>query len=137
MATKKSTSASAQADRPAPDIELATFADIAEQSSRILAEAMKRQASAGHYSMGDEMGIAKAFFDLSAKMMSDPFKLAEVQLNLWKDYMALWQGSMLKLMGQPTQPVAMPDKADRRFKDPHWEEHFVFDYIKQSYLIAA
>jgi len=28
-------------------------------------------------------------------------------------------------------------KGDRRFKDPDWEEHFLFDYIKQSYLIAA
>ncbi len=123
--------------RAAPGINPETFAEIAEQSSRILAAAMKRQASTGHFSMGDEMGIAKAFFDLSAKMMSDPFKLAEVQMNLWKDYMTLWQGSMLKLMGQPAAPVAMPDKSDRRFKDPHWEEHFIFDYIKQSYLIAA
>jgi polyhydroxyalkanoate synthase len=131
MATKKS------AQEGSPGIDPATFADIAEQSSRILGEAMKRQAAAGHYSMGDEMGIAKAFFDLSAKMMADPFKLAEVQLNLWKDYMALWQGAMLKLMGQPATPVATPEKDDRRFKDPHWEEHFVFDYIKQSYLIAA
>jgi polyhydroxyalkanoate synthase len=118
-------------------IEPETLAEIAEKSSRLLAEAMKRQAAHGHFSMGDEMGIAKAFFDMSAKMFSDPFKLAEAQLNLWKDYWTLWQGSMLKLMGQSVTPVAAPDKADRRFKDPEWEEHFVFDYIKQSYLIAA
>src|SRR5512139_1983925 len=113
------------------------FADIAKKSSRILAEAMKRESGWGHFSMGDEMGVAKAFFDLTAKMMSDPFKMAEVQMNLWKDYMTLWQGSMLRLIGKPASPVAVPDKADRRFKDPEWEEHFIFDYIKQSYLIAA
>jgi len=116
-----------------------TLAEIAEKSSRLLAEAMKRQGQSGatHFSMGDEMGIAKAFFDLTAKMMADPMKLAEVQLNLWKDYMALWQGAMMRMLGQPAEPVAVPDKADRRFKDPDWEQHFVFDYIKQSYLIAA
>ncbi len=114
-----------------------TFAEIAQQSSRLLAEAMKRQGKGSHFSMGDEMGIAKAFFDLTAKMMADPMKLAEVQMNLWKDYMTLWQGSMLRLMGQSAPAVAVPDKSDRRFRDPEWEEHFVFDYIKQSYLIAA
>jgi len=114
-----------------------TFAEIAQQSSRLLADAMKRQGKGSHFSMGDEMGIAKAFFDLTAKMMSDPMKFAEVQMKLWKDYMELWQGSMLRLMGQAATPVAVPDKSDRRFKDPQWEEHFVFDYIKQSYLIAA
>ncbi|RPI46985.1 MAG: class I poly(R)-hydroxyalkanoic acid synthase [Betaproteobacteria bacterium] len=113
------------------------FAEVAQKSSRILAAAMKREAGWGHFSMGDEMGVAKAFFDLTAKMMSDPFKLAQVQMNLWKDYMELWQGSMRRLMGQEAAPVAVPDKADRRFKDPEWEEHFIFDYIKQSYLIAA
>ena len=125
------------AKRAVPPLMPETFADIAEKASRMLADAMKRDASVGHFSMADELGIAKAFFDLSAKMLADPFKLAEVQMNLWKDYMALWQGSMLKLMGQPATPVATPDKSDRRFKDPQWEEHFIFDYIKQSYLIAA
>ena len=123
--------------RAAPPLMPEAFAEIAEKSSRLVADAMKRDASAGHFSMADELGIAKAFFDLSARMLSDPLKLAEVQMNLWKDYMALWQGSMLRLMGQPAAPVATPDKSDRRFKDPQWEEHFIFDYIKQSYLIAA
>jgi polyhydroxyalkanoate synthase len=115
-----------------------TLVDIAEKSSRILAEAMKREAGKGSgYSMGDEMGIAKAFFDLSARLLADPVKLAEMQFGLWKDYVALWQSSMLKLMGQPAQPVAVPDRTDRRFKHPEWQENFVFDHIKQSYLIAA
>ena len=48
------------------------LADVAARSSELLTEAMKRQAGLGQYSMGDEMGIAKAFFDLTAKMMADP-----------------------------------------------------------------
>ena len=38
-------------------LDPAILVDIAEKSSRILAEAMKREAGAGSYSMGDEMGI--------------------------------------------------------------------------------
>src|SRR5262245_21022198 len=125
------------AKRAVPPLMPETFADIAEKSSKMIADAMQRDASVGHFSMADELGIAKAFFDLSAKMLSDPFKLAEAQMNLWRDYIALWQGSMMKMLGQPAAPVATPDAADRRFKDPQWEEHFIFDYIKQSYLIAA
>jgi polyhydroxyalkanoate synthase len=98
---------------------------------------MKRQARSGQYSMGDEIGVAKAFFDMSAKLLSDPVKLAEAQFGMWKDYVALWQSSMLRFLGQPVEPVAVPDKSDRRFKDPEWEQNFVFDHIKQSYLIAA
>jgi polyhydroxyalkanoate synthase len=63
--------------------------------------------------------------------------MAETQMNLWWDYSALWQSSMLKLMGQTSVPVAEPMKGDRRFRHEDWQEHFLFDYVKQSYLIAA
>ncbi len=33
--------------------------------------------------------------------------------------------------------MAAPSKGDKRFRHDDWEEHFIFDYIKQSYLIAA
>ena len=58
-------------------------------------------------------------------------------MNMMWDYFSLWQGSMLKMMGMPMNPVAAPEKADKRFKDEDWEQHFLFDYIKQSHLIAA
>ena len=92
---------SAPKETPVAHIAPDTLAEIAEKSSRLLAAAMERQAKAGagHFSMGDEMGIAKAFFDLTARMMADPMKLAEVQLNLWKDYMTLWQGAMMRMLG--------------------------------------
>ena len=51
--------------------------------------------------------------------------------------MSLWQGSMLRLMGAHATPVAVPAKGDKRFKHEDWHEHFLFDYIKQSYLITA
>jgi polyhydroxyalkanoate synthase len=114
-----------------------TLVEIAERSSRILAKAMKRASGFGNYSMGDELGVAKAFFDLSARLLSDPVKLAQMQLGMWQDYVALWQASMLKMMGHPVEPVAAPEKTDRRFKHPEWEQNFVFDHIKQAYLIAA
>src|SRR6202790_1033715 len=44
---------------------------------------------------------------------------------------------MLLIMGQSSAPVAEPAKSDKRFRHEDWQEHFLFDYVKQSYLITA
>src|SRR5204863_2794128 len=110
---------------------------VAERSSRILGEFAQKQAEGMSAAVRDEMGIAKAFMDLYARMAADPALLATVSMNLWMDQMRLWQSSWMKLFGMPSQPVAEPAKGDYRFKDEDWSKNFLFDYIKQSYLIAA
>jgi polyhydroxyalkanoate synthase len=114
-----------------------SFARAAEKGSCLLGEFVNKQMESGAAIAADEFGIARAYMDVAAKMLANPVKLAETQMNLWWDYMNLWQGSTLKLIGLPTAPAAIPDKNDRRFKHEDWQEHFLFDYIKQSYLIAA
>jgi len=56
---------------------------------------------------------------------------------MWADYMRLWQSTWLKMLGLQAPPVAEPAAGDARFKDQDWSSNFVFDHIKQSYLIAA
>ena len=58
-------------------------------------------------------------------------------MALWQQYMTLWQNSMLRAWGAPVTPVAEPHKGDKRFRHEDWQDHVLFDYIKQSYLIAA
>jgi polyhydroxyalkanoate synthase len=41
------------------------------------------------------------------------------------------------MLGAPSEPIAEPAKGDKRFKHEAWQEHFLFDYVKQSYLITA
>ena len=41
------------------------------------------------------------------------------------------------MMGVQAGPVAEPAKGDGRFKDDDWSANFLFDYLKQSYLIAS
>jgi polyhydroxyalkanoate synthase subunit PhaC len=113
------------------------FADIVQKSGRLTNRFMERRANGGALEAGDELGIARAFCEASAKLLMDPSKLAEAQLKLWRDYLALWRGSMLKLMGQEAKPVAEPLAGDRRFRHEDWQRNFLYDYIKQSYLIAA
>jgi polyhydroxyalkanoate synthase len=113
------------------------YGGIAEKSAQLIAKFMQRQAQGGVAPLGDELGIARAFFEAWQKMLADPFKLAQLQMQLWQDYAALWQNSMLKLMGHEVEPVAAPRREDRRFKHEDWQQNFLYDYIKQSYLIAA
>ena len=114
-----------------------SLASAADKSAKVLGDFIARQTAAGKSMVTDEFGLTQAFLELAAKMLSNPYRLAETQMNLWWEYSALWQSSMLKLMGQSTMPVVEPAKSDKRFRHEDWEEHFLFDYVKQSYLIAA
>jgi polyhydroxyalkanoate synthase subunit PhaC len=111
--------------------------EVAERSSKILGEFAHKQAASVTSAVRDEMGIAKAFMDLYARMAADPSLLAKLSVNWWFDSMRLWQSSWMKLLGVEAGPVAEPAKGDSRFKDEDWSSNFLYDYIKQSYLIAA
>src|SRR5437879_56799 len=84
-----------------------------------------------------EFGVARAFTDLAARMLADPWKLAEMQSKMFWDHVALWQTSLLRMLGKEVPSVAEAAKGDNRFRDADWQDQFLFDYIKQSYLIAA
>ncbi|MGC1818653.1 MAG: class I poly(R)-hydroxyalkanoic acid synthase [Casimicrobiaceae bacterium] len=114
-----------------------SLASAAEKSAKLMGDFAARHAGSQSVVPGDELGLGQAFMELAAKMLTNPARLAEGQLNLWRDYMNLWQTSMLRMMGAPAIAVAEPAKGDKRFKDAGWQEHFLFDYVKQSYLIAA
>ena len=75
--------------------------------------------------------------DMMAKMLANPAKLAQAQMNLFWDYYSLWQHATMRFMGLSPDPVAAPHQDDKRFQDEMWEEHFLFNFIKQSYLITA
>jgi polyhydroxyalkanoate synthase len=126
-----------QAELPDPQEIARTYAEVAQRSSRLLSEYMQHRIEQGVQPPSDEMGVAHAFLDMSAKLLADPCRLAAAQMNLVWDYFSLWQNSMQRLWGFSPTPVAAPDKSDKRFKHEDWQDSFVFDFIKQSYLIAA
>jgi len=113
------------------------FAEVAERSGRLMGEFFQRQAGDHGVATSDELGIARAFMDLTARMLADPWKLAEMQTRMFWDHVALWQSSLLRMLGKEAPPVAEPGEGDNRFRNADWQDQFLFDYIKQSYLIAA
>ena len=122
---------------PNPADVAKSYAEVAQRASRLLTQFMERKAKEGVAAPADELGVAKAFMDLSSRLLANPYKLAQTQMNMMWDYFSLWQNSTLKMMGMPLNPVAAPEKSDKRFKDEDWEQHFLFDFMKQSYLITA
>src|SRR5512137_2273531 len=127
----------AKAQLPDPKEMAKTYGEVAQRASRLITEHLQRQMRKGISAPADELGIAQAFMDMMAKMLANPYKLAQAQMNLVWDYFSLWQHSMMRFSGMQGAPIAAPAKGDNRFKDAQWEEHFLFDFMKQSYLISA
>ena len=122
---------------PDPTEVAKILGEVAQRSSNVLADFVTRHANGKGLAVTDELGIARAFMDMWAKLLANPMALAQAQMNMYFDYLRLWQSSWLKLLGQAAEPVAAPAQGDNRFKDEDWQNNFVFDYIKQSYLISA
>jgi polyhydroxyalkanoate synthase len=114
-----------------------SLASAADKSAKLIGDFAARNAGRQAAVASDELGLGKAFMELAANMLANPARMAEGQMRLWRDYMNLWQTSMLRMMGGQALPVVEPAQGDKRFKDACWHEHFLFDYIKQSYLITA
>jgi len=110
---------------------------IAERSQRLVADFLSRQATDPASPSLDPLNIGNAFFEMTSRLASDPARIVEAQMSLWQDYLALWQNTAKRMLGQPAEPVVAPEAGDRRFKDQMWQDNEVFDYIKQSYLLSA
>ncbi len=115
----------------------AMYKDFAERSQRIVNAFLERQSKGETYAVADPVDIGRMFLDASAKLMSDPAKFAEAQANLIKGYADLWQATAKRMAGEDVEPIAVPARDDRRFKDDAWNEEAVFDFIKQSYLLSS
>jgi len=124
-----------------PDpVELAqAMVKIGERSQLIVSEFLARQAADNHVGMADPLNIGGAFLEMTGKLMAHPEKIVEAQVALWRNYVDLWQSATRRWLGDgaDAKPVAEPDPADRRFKDPSWNEIQLFDFIKQSYLLTS
>ena len=114
------------------------LAALAAQSQRMAARFLSGQGGAGAGSNADPLNLAGAFGAMARSLAADPSPLVDAQMKWWDGYLRLWQQSAQRLQGEdPAEPVAEPAPDDRRFRDPAWTENWVFDHLKQSYLLTA
>jgi polyhydroxyalkanoate synthase len=129
-----------QQQSPEPAMTPQDLAGLAERTRKVMAEYLQRQA-ADTAENPDPLNVANAFAQMTQSLIQNPQKLWEMQAAFWQDYMQLWSSSVRRFWGMDgadaAKPVIEPSPSDRRFKDREWSENAAFDFIKQSYLLAA
>jgi polyhydroxyalkanoate synthase len=118
---------------PDPAERMAALQRIAERSRKV-AELWLGGSGKGAPAL--PASLAHDFMEAASRLMLQPDKLVQAHAQLWQDYMRLWQGTTLRMLGQEAPAVAEPAKDDRRFKSDAWQDP-VFDMIKQGYLLSA
>ena len=114
------------------------LAAIAAQSQRIAARLLSGQGAAGAGANADPLNLSAALGAMARSLAADPTPLIDAQMTWWDGYLKLWEQGAQRLRGEsPDEPVAAPEPDDRRFRDPAWSENWVFDHLKQSYLLTA
>ncbi|MEI7969151.1 MAG: class I poly(R)-hydroxyalkanoic acid synthase [Betaproteobacteria bacterium] len=126
-------------DLPHPDPRQLqeSLAQIAERSAQVVAKYVESQPQLDMLQNIRDLGIDKAFSELGARLLADPVHLARRQMSAWEDQIRLWTATLQKAQGAQVAAVKAPSRGDNRFRNELWENNFIFDYIKQSYLIAA
>ncbi|MGB5199197.1 MAG: class I poly(R)-hydroxyalkanoic acid synthase [Sedimenticolaceae bacterium] len=85
-----------------------------------------------------EMNIefTKAWAKISIEIFQNPQDWAERFASYQKQQADLWL-SFIRIAENKPPPIAEPLPGDRRFHGKEWQENPLFDYIKQSYLLAS
>ena len=126
-----------KANLPDPVEMTGVVSDIVLSSERLMNGMLTRRLNGEPLKVRDDLGVGRAFMEMSTQLLFDPLRLFEKQLDLWHDSLVLWQNAATRMLGGEPEPVIKPAKGDRRFKDDAWEESCTFDMIKQSYLLYA
>lgn len=113
------------------------MARVAAKSRDLISAFVKSQTGRTGHEPLDPLNLTGAYQSLLKDMAENPRRVLNAQLGFWKDYMTLLQRSSERAMGRAVEPVITPAANDRRFRDKDWQENQVFDFIKQSYLLAV
>jgi polyhydroxyalkanoate synthase subunit PhaC len=109
--------------------------NIAKQSQVLMQRFVAGQADATKFGMGDTSTLGFDFGDLMSKVIADPTTVAKAQTDLFNDSVAIWQKTAERMFMLRAPDADKPK--DKRFKHPEWQENAVFNFVKESYLVAA
>ncbi|HJT57375.1 MAG TPA: class I poly(R)-hydroxyalkanoic acid synthase [Ktedonobacteraceae bacterium] len=87
----------------------------------------------------DPAEITRAFQQVWLDALSNPGRFWSNYSNFVQEYSQLMTATALKFWGieKEVPPVATPEKGDKRFSAPDWQQNPIFDILKQGYLLAA
>lgn len=115
----------------------ANLARAAITAQGAIAEAALRQADAPAALNTDPFHVGPALTQVMGKLASEPDRMLRAQADLFSRYLDLWQNTAKRMGGEQVEPTVVPAKGDKRFNDPDWGAHPLFDVMKQSYLLTS
>jgi polyhydroxyalkanoate synthase len=118
--------------------------ELADAWGQVIANAIRLAGASAERAMDphvpqpfDPAAPARAFGAYAAYLLTHPGEILRAQQEAAADWMKLWGQAAARAAGHKSEPLAAPERGDRRFDDPAWSEEPVFDYLKQAYLLAA
>lgn len=111
---------------------------IAERSQKLVFDFIERNKDSGLKPPPfDPARFGQSFMELAARLMNDPQRFVDSQIALWQGYIKIWQATIARMQGQQVEELVKPSSADRRFQDEEWQSNWLFDFLKQFYLLTA
>ena len=111
---------------------------IAERSQKLVMDFIDRNKDSGLKPPPiDPARFGQAFTELVGRLANDPQRFVDAQIALWQGYAKIWQVTLARMQGQHVEDLVKPASADRRFQDQEWQNNWLFDFLKQFYLLTA
>ncbi|QSX30598.1 class I poly(R)-hydroxyalkanoic acid synthase [Shewanella cyperi] len=95
------------------------------------------QQGSGYWQGSGAEQWAEAVNQANQAWLGNPSGLFSLYNQWLEKQQLLWQQTSQRLLGGQYQTVAEPRAGDQRFNHPQWQNHPVFDFIKQAYLINS
>ncbi len=113
----------------------AQLRNIARQSQVLMRHFVSHQPDAIKFGMGDRSRLGFEFFELMTRLMTDPVVVARAQIDLFYNTLGIWHKTAERMLMLHAREADAPK--DKRFKHPEWSENAVFNFVTDSYLVAA
>ena len=107
-----------------------------QESAKLVHDYMEKQAPELRR-MIDPFNLSPSLVELSKSLMSNPVGFLEQQKKFAEGYLALIDQQIKAYQGEETTPVISPSPRDKRFAGDAWAKPGPFDFMKQTYLLAA
>lgn len=106
-------------------------------SQQIAQQSMRLHQQPQYTNTSIFMDLVDGWRKVGQMVTNHPGTIIEDQLDLMKKQAQLWHNMMGQYVGTQAEPVAKPEKGDKRFSDDEWENNPLFNFLKQNYLLTT
>lgn len=128
--------------QPAPtsaitDFYTQFFGNMTQLSQQIAQQSMRLNQQPQYTNTSIMMDLMEGWKKMAQTSTNHPGNFIEDQVQLLRDQVQLWQNTLQQMAGKTPEPVAKPEKGDKRFSDEEWEQNPLFNFLKQNYLLTS